>query len=69
MHIRKSRNRILAGVAAGLAEHQKMNVGFVRLVWFLAGFFTGGIAVGVYVLLAFLMPPPSSFDLDDFREN
>lgn len=68
MHIKKSKNRVLAGVAAGIAEYQKMNVGFVRFVWFLACVLSAGIVIGVYVLLAFLMPPPTHFDINDFRE-
>lgn len=69
MDIRKSKNRMLAGVAGGIAEYQKMSVGFVRSVWFISFFLSGGAALGVYVLMAFLMKPPSDFDINNYRQQ
>lgn len=69
MDIKKSTNRYFLGVAAGLAEYQKMNIGFVRILWLLSLPLTGGGSFGVYILLSFLMKPPSSFDINKFRQQ
>lgn len=69
MELKKSANRYFSGVAAGLAEYQKMNVGFVRMLWLISVPLTGGVSLGVYVLLVFLMKPPSNFDINEFRRQ
>jgi phage shock protein C len=53
----RSRNdRILAGVAGGLADRWDADPSLVRLVWALLVLFTGGIALLVYVIMAFVVP-------------
>jgi phage shock protein C len=69
MELKKSKNRIFAGVAGGIAEYQKMKPSFVRLIWILVFIFSAGLAVLAYILMAFIMAPPSNFDLNDFRQQ
>ncbi|WP_193910648.1 PspC domain-containing protein [Cellvibrio polysaccharolyticus] len=69
MDIRKSKDRVLAGVAGGIAEYQQMSVRFVRFIWFVSFILSGGSALGVYVLMAFLMKPPSDFDINNYRQQ
>ena len=67
--LRKSKDRILAGVAGGIAEFIGWEPRQIRAIWVAAGFLTGGTAVIVYTVCAFVFPPPSKFNLDDFREQ
>jgi len=67
--LRKSKDYILAGVAGGIAEFLGWEPKQVRTLWVLAGIFTAGTAVLVYTVCAFVFPPPSDFDLNDYREQ
>ena len=49
-------DRMLAGVAGGLAEHWDADPSLVRLVWALLVIFTGGIALIVYIVMALVLP-------------
>ena len=49
-------NRMLAGVAAGVAEYFELDPSLVRILWFLS-IFVGGIGILLYVGLAIIMPP------------
>jgi phage shock protein C len=49
-------DRMLAGVAGGLAEMWDADPSLVRLVWALLTIFTGGIALVVYIVLAIVVP-------------
>jgi phage shock protein C len=49
-------DRVIAGVAGGLAERWDADPSIVRLVWALLVVFTGGIALLVYVIMAFIVP-------------
>ena len=60
---------MFAGVAAGIAEYQQMSVFTVRLCWIVLFGLTGGLALAAYIILAFLMPPPDDFDINDFRQQ
>jgi phage shock protein C len=52
----RSRNdRILAGVAGGMAEYFGIDPTVVRLLWLLSIFF-GGFSILVYIVLAFIVP-------------
>jgi phage shock protein C len=62
-------DRMLAGVAGGLAEMWDADPSLVRIVWALLVIFTGGIALLVYIVMAivvpeedgtFVVPPPTS---------
>ena len=65
----KSRNKVFFGVCSGLAEFLDWPARTVRSVWGLATLFTGGAAILAYIVLAFAMPPPRTFNLDDYREQ
>lgn len=52
---RSRENRIIGGVAGGLAEYFRMDVSLIRLLWILAVFF-GGSGVLAY-LIAWLVIP------------
>jgi phage shock protein C len=56
-HLHRSRDdRMLAGVAGGLAELWDADPSLVRLVWALLIIFTGGIALVVYIVMALVVP-------------
>lgn len=49
-------DRMLAGVAGGLAEMWDADPALVRIVWALLVIFTGGVALLVYVVMAIVVP-------------
>jgi phage shock protein C len=49
-------DRMLAGVAGGLAENWKIDPSLVRIVWALLMVLTGGLAFLVYVVMAIVVP-------------
>jgi phage shock protein C len=49
-------DRILAGVAGGLAENLDVDPSIIRVVWALLVFLTGGIALLVYIVMAIVVP-------------
>jgi phage shock protein C len=49
-------DRMLAGVAGGVADLLGFDPSLVRIVWLLAAFLTGGIALVVYVVMAIVVP-------------
>jgi phage shock protein C len=49
-------DRMLAGVAGGLAELWDADSSLVRIVWAILVPFTGGFALLVYVIMAFVVP-------------
>jgi phage shock protein PspC (stress-responsive transcriptional regulator) len=48
-------NRLLGGVAAGVAEYFDLDPTLVRVLWFLSIFF-GGLTILVYIGLAIIVP-------------
>ena len=48
-------DRMLAGVAGGLAEYWDADPSLIRLVWALLVIFTGGIALLVYIVMAIVV--------------
>ena len=53
----RSRNdRMIAGVAGGLAEMWGADPALVRIVWALLVIFTGGVALLVYIVMAIVVP-------------
>ena len=48
-------NRVIAGVASGVAEFFNLDPTLVRVVWFLSIFF-GGVTLLVYIGLAIIVP-------------
>ena len=56
-HLYRSRDdRMLAGVAGGLAELWDADPSLVRIVWAFLVILTGGIALVVYVVMALVVP-------------
>jgi len=53
---RSSTDRVLSGVAGGMAEYFAVSPGFVRVLFVLAAIFSGGIFVIVYVALIVILP-------------
>lgn len=49
-------DRSLAGVASGMAEYLDVDPTVVRVLWILATLLSGGLALLLYVILAFVMP-------------
>jgi phage shock protein C len=53
---RSRRDRMLAGVAGGLAEMWDADPSLVRIVWALLVLLTGGLALVVYIVMAIVVP-------------
>ena len=58
-------NRVLAGVAAGVAEFFGLDPTLVRVVWFLS-IFAGGFTLLLYIALIFIVPHRAG---DDHRRR
>ena len=54
--LKKSKNKIIAGVCGGIAESLKIDPTLVRLIIFVLGLCTKGILVLLYIVAAFVMP-------------
>ena len=54
----KSENKILFGVAGGVAEYFNTDPKYVRILFVLIGFFTGFLFLAVYVGLDIFLPGP-----------
>ena len=59
---RSRQDRMLAGVAGGLAELWDADPSLIRVIWALLTIFTGGLALVVYIVMAIVVP-----DEDDVR--
>ena len=57
-------DRILAGVAGGVAERLDADPSIIRIVWAMLIFLTGGIAFVAYIVMAIVVPegPPEDTD-------
>jgi len=53
---RSSDDRMIAGVAGGVAEMLDADPSIIRIVWALLIFLTGGIALLVYIVMAIVVP-------------
>ena len=51
-------DKVLAGVAGGVAERLDADPSLVRIVWAVAALVTGGIAIVVYIVMAIVVPYP-----------
>jgi len=49
-------DRMLAGVAGGVAEHLDADPSIIRVVWAILVFLTGGLALLVYIVMAIVVP-------------
>ena len=57
--LRRSNNKMIAGVAAGVAEHFNLDPALVRLVFVLLTL-AGGPGLLLYIILWIVMPTPGS---------
>ena len=55
-------DRMLTGVAGGMAEYMRIDPVIVRLLWVVAVFVSGGVALLVYLALAILTPTAPLLD-------
>jgi phage shock protein C len=53
---RSRTDRMLAGVAGGVAESLDVDPSLVRVAWALLAIFTGGIALVAYIVMAIVVP-------------
>jgi phage shock protein C len=53
---RSRHDRMVAGVAGGLAEMWDADPALIRIIWALLIIFTGGIALLVYIVMAIVVP-------------
>ena len=53
-------DRMLAGVAAGVAETLDADPSIVRIIWALLAILTGGLALVVYIVMAIVVPEEDS---------
>jgi len=65
--LKRSRDNILAGVAGGIAEFLGWEPRQVRMIWFFAGLLSGGTALIIYAICAYIFPPPDDFDINKYR--
>ncbi len=62
-HLYRSRDdRILAGVAGGVAENFGLDPSLVRIVWVILTPLTGGLALLLYIIMAFIVPEEAASD-------
>lgn len=61
--VRRTRDRMLAGIAAGLGDYFGVDPVAVRLLWVVAGFVTGPLAVLAYIVFWYVMPREDPVDL------
>lgn len=54
--VRPSDDKLLMGVAGGIAQYLNIDPLIVRALWIVAGLLSAGHAILAYVLLAILMP-------------
>lgn len=53
---RSADDKVISGVAGGMAEYFQIDPVFVRLGWFASVFVTGGISILAYVVMIFIVP-------------
>ncbi|HEV8402376.1 MAG TPA: PspC domain-containing protein [Candidatus Limnocylindrales bacterium] len=49
-------DRMLAGVAGGVADTLDLDPSLIRIIWVVLSFLTGGIAIVVYIVMAIVVP-------------
>lgn len=69
---RSSQNRMIAGVAGGMAEYANVDVALMRLIWVLA-FLAGGFGFPAYIICWIIIPERSGehqqYPMDTDRET
>ena len=61
---RSNTDRVITGVAGGLAEYFDVDPVLVRVAWVVLCFATAGIALAVYIVMALVMPRHGSSDAE-----
>ena len=56
MAFTKSKDKKIAGVCAGIAEHFGWDVSMVRIAYLVAAFLTGSALAWIYLILMFVLP-------------
>ena len=49
-------DRVISGIAGGMAEYFHIDPVFVRIGWFVSVFITGGISLLAYLVMIFIVP-------------
>ena len=65
---RSNRDRIIAGVAGGLAEYFNLDIALVRLLWVL-GFFLGGGGIIAYIAAWIIIPDEKDLTNAGYSSN
>ncbi len=63
--LKKSRNRKIFGVAGGIAEHFGWDPTWVRVAFVLGALVSQGIAIPLYLAMAFFLPKPDAMTLEE----
>jgi phage shock protein C len=53
---RSTTNKMIGGVASGMAEYFNMDVNLMRVLWALVGIFTFPVGLIIYVAMMFILP-------------
>ncbi len=61
----KSRNKKIAGVAAGIAEQFNIDPTVIRIAWVISVFMTNGLSILFYAAMAYILPPPETMTLEE----
>ena len=61
---RSDTDRVITGVAGGMADYFDVNPVLVRVAWVVLCFATAGVALAVYVIMAMVMPRHGSPDAE-----
>jgi phage shock protein C len=61
---RSRRDRVIGGVAGGVADSLDIDPSIVRVVWVILAFMTGGIAALVYLVMLIVVPEEPGDDFD-----
>ena len=56
MALTKSKNKKIAGICAGLAEHFGWDVSMVRIAYLILIILTGSALAWIYLILMFVLP-------------
>lgn len=55
---RSSSDRVIAGVAGGLAVYFNLDPSLIRIAWVLLALFSGGVFIIVYIVMMIVVPVP-----------
>ena len=66
---RDTQNKIITGVASGIAEYFEVDAIIVRMAFILACFLSFGIGIPVYIILSFIIPRAKNAEYDFEKIN